>query len=47
MAFMLAKSRIRNMEIRYAKESSPRRQALLEMYVAIVLDTSYNDFETH
>jgi hypothetical protein len=46
-AFLRAKARIRNMELRYVEETDPLRQALLEIYVAVVLRTPHNDFETH
>jgi hypothetical protein len=35
------------MDIRYVEEEKPVNQALLEIYVAVVLDTCYNDFENH
>jgi hypothetical protein len=46
-AFNDAKSRIRLMEYRYIEESDQNRQALLEIYCAVVLGTPYNDFGTH
>lgn len=46
-AFASAKSRIRQMELRYVVEEDALRQALLEIYVAVALETPYNDFETH
>ncbi len=46
-AFLEAKRRIRKMELRYVEESDPLRQTLLEIYVAVVLKTPYNDFDTH
>jgi hypothetical protein len=46
-AFLRAKARIRNMELRYVEAADPLRQALLEIYVAVVLNTEHNDFETH
>ena len=42
-----AKARIRRMKIRWVHEPEPTRQALLEIYVSVVLDTRYNDFDTH
>ena len=45
--FTAAKSRIRDMEYRYVEEVDQTRQALLEAYCAIVLETPYNDFDTH
>lgn len=35
------------MDIRYVEEIDPVKQTLLEVYVATVLDTRYNDFENH
>jgi hypothetical protein len=32
------------MDVRYVEETDPQRQALLEIYVAVVLETPYNDF---
>jgi hypothetical protein len=46
-AFVLAKERVRSMDVRYVEEKDALRQALLEIYVSIVLKTPYNDFETH
>jgi hypothetical protein len=46
-AFSLAKERVRQMDVRYVEETDPLRQALLEIYVSIVLRTPYNDFNTH
>jgi predicted GIY-YIG superfamily endonuclease len=46
-AFSEAKARIREMEIYFVEETEQIRQALLEIYVAVVLDTPYNDFKTH
>jgi hypothetical protein len=46
-AFMTAKERIRRMEYRYVEEADQNRQALLEIYCAVVLETPYNDFGTH
>jgi hypothetical protein len=46
-AFLEAKRRVRQMEIRYVEERDPLRQTLLEIYVAVVLRTPYNDFDTH
>lgn len=45
--FIEAKARVRNMDLRFIEENNPLRQALLEIYVAVVLGTKYNDFETH
>jgi hypothetical protein len=46
-AFAAAKERIRRMEYRYVEETDQNRQALLEIYCAVVLKTPYNDFGTH
>ena len=46
-AFEAAKERIRSMEYRFVEETDQNRQALLEIYCAIVLETPYNDFATH
>ena len=46
-AFDQAKTRIREMDVRFVEEADPVRQALLEIYVAVSLETPYNDFRTH
>ncbi len=46
-AFVEAKRRVRAMDLRFVEEADPTRQALLEIYVATVLQTPYNDFENH
>lgn len=46
-AFDAAKARIREMDVRFLAEADPVRQAILEVYVAVVLRTPYNDFDTH
>lgn len=46
-AFVSAKARIREMDLRFVAESDPIRQTLLEVYVAVVLGTPYNDFDNH
>ena len=46
-AFEAAKREIKRMEPRWVDESDPTKQALLEIYVATVLKTPYNDFDTH
>ena len=46
-AFDRAKARIREMAARFVEERDPVRQAVLEIYVATVLKTPYNDFDTH
>ena len=45
--FAAAKERIRHMEVRVVEESRSTPQALLEIYVATVLKTPYNDFGNH
>lgn len=46
-AYTSAKDRIRRMEVRFVGESDPLKQALLEIYVAVVSGAKYNDFDTH
>lgn len=46
-AFAGAKTGIRTLQIRFVEEADPTRQALLEIYAAVVLGTPYNDFDTH
>ncbi len=46
-AFEAAKERIALMQIRYVLVSDPVCQALLEVYVATVLQTEHNDFDNH
>jgi hypothetical protein len=46
-AFGKAEAQIGEMDLRFVEETDPLRQALLEIYVAVVLGTKYNDFETH
>src|ERR1035437_9793644 len=41
--FTPAKQRVRSMDVRYVEETDPLRQALLEIYVSIILKTPYND----
>lgn len=45
--FTQAKARIQNMEYRFVEETDQTRQALLEIYVSVALNTPYNDFNTH
>jgi hypothetical protein len=47
IAYDQAKARIRKMEVRYVGEPDPLKQALLEIYVAVVSGAKYNDFDTH
>ncbi|MDD2540340.1 MAG: hypothetical protein PHH28_04765 [Desulfuromonadaceae bacterium] len=46
-AFAKAKARIVDMDLRYVEENEPVSQALLEIYVATVLGTPFNDFDNH
>lgn len=46
-AFAQAKQRVRRMDVRYVEERNPLKQALLEIYAAVALDTPHNDFDTH
>lgn len=46
-AFEKAKARIRAMDVRFVEETDPTRQCLLEVYVAVALQTPYNKFDTH
>ena len=46
-AYKAAKVRIQKMDVRWVEEADPVRQALLEVYVAVVLGTPHNDFGTH
>jgi len=46
-AFRSAKRCVRAMDIRYVEEEDPTRQALLEIYIATVLRTPFNDFDNH
>ena len=46
-AFSTAKARVRAMDVRFVEEVDPLRQALLEMYVALSLETPFNDFDNH
>jgi GIY-YIG catalytic domain len=45
-AFLEAKARVRAMDFRFVEQSDQTRQALLEIYAAVVLETKYNDFAT-
>lgn len=46
-AFPASKERIRKMELRVVGEPDALTQMLLEAYVAIALETPYNDFDNH
>jgi len=46
-AFVEAKARVREMDLRYVEEADPVRQALLEVYVALAVKAKHNDFDNH
>jgi len=46
-AFISAKARVAQMSVQYVQEADPLRQALLEMYAAVALQTPFNDFDNH
>ena len=46
-AYDQAKLDIREMQVRYVGEPDPLKQALLEIYVAVVTKAKHNDFGTH
>ena len=46
-AYDQAKQEIREMDVRFVGEADALKQALLEIYVAVVTGAKYNDFETH
>jgi hypothetical protein len=46
-AFVRAKARIADMDLRFVEEADPVCQALLEIYVAVTLKTPFNDFDNH
>ena len=46
-AFLAAKVQIRQMDLRFVEEADPVRQALLEMYVALAVEATHNDFDNH
>ncbi|MGQ8366898.1 hypothetical protein [Glaciecola sp. 1036] len=45
--FIAQKQRIREMLVRFVSENDPIRQALLEIYVSVSLNTPHNDFDNH
>ena len=45
--FVEQKARIRKMDVRFVSEPAPLKQALLEMYAAISLETPHNNFDNH
>lgn len=46
-SFASQKARLLIMDIRVVEESNPYRQAMLEMYAAVVLGTPFNRFDNH
>jgi len=46
-SFKEAKERLSSCDLRFVAEDDATRQALLEIYVASVLATPYNDFNNH
>ena len=46
-AFVAAKLKMQEMDYRYVEEQDQVRQALPEIYCAVVLKTPFNDFGTH
>lgn len=45
--FKQSKAEINKMDLRFVEETDPTKQAVLEIYVATVLETRFNDFENH
>jgi len=46
-AFLDAKSELRTLDVRWVEEDRPKQQFLLELYVALALETQHNDFDNH
>jgi hypothetical protein len=46
-AFVTAKARIADTDLRFIEGTDLIRQALLEVYVAVTLKTRFNDFDNH
>jgi hypothetical protein len=44
--FTEQKARVRKMQVRYVEEKIQLRQALLEIYAAVALESPYNKFKT-
>jgi len=44
--FLSQIERVKQMDVRFVEETDPVKQMLLEVYVAIALDTPYNKFKT-
>ena len=45
--FERGKPRVISMDIRFVEETDTVRQALLEIYAALALETTFNDFDSH
>ncbi len=45
-AFLKAKRRVKTMDVQFMAVEEPIKQALLEIYVAVVLQTPFNEFKT-
>lgn len=45
--FTVAKASLNRMEVRWIEVDSPELRTVLEVYVAVLLNTEYNSFETH
>ncbi len=45
--FIIAKSRVSNMEIKFVEIQDPYEQYLFEFYAALHFKTKYNDFRNH
>ena len=43
---MKAKEKVQQMDVRFIEEPDSVKQALLEIYVAVSLNTQFNDFKT-
>ena len=46
-AYNQSKNEIKEMDIRFIEVTDPCEQTLFEVYVHMVLETKYNDFDTH
>jgi len=46
-AFAESKERVRMMDVRFVEVADPLLQALLVIYVAVALQTKFNEFQTH
>ena len=45
--FERGKPRVISIDIRFVEETDTVRQALLEIYAALALETTFNDFDSH